>query len=187
METLRNCGDRVFSRATERSAMRPGLLLSLTILLALAVAPAATALKPAREFVAPPGDIVITDQCAFPVLGHIEGGEIDTTFFDRTGNPAKQIAVFPGQTLTLTNLDTRASITVINAGSSQVRAEGDGSLKISIMGHGPLPNEIIGEPGLWYLSGGQVIVKLDGDGNPTSVTIRGNVANLCDQLAPAPS
>jgi hypothetical protein len=167
--------------------MRPGLLLSLTLLVALAVAPAATALKPARELVPPPRDIVITDQCAFPVLGHIEGGEIDTTFFDRTGNPAKQIAVFPGQTLTLTNLDTRASITATNAGSSQVRAEGDGSLKISIMGHGPLPNEIFAEPGLWYLNGGQVVVNLDGDGHPTSVTIRGNVANLCDRLAPAPS
>jgi hypothetical protein len=166
--------------------MRPGLLLLSTVLAALAVAPAATAIKPAREFVPPPGDVVITDQCAFPVLGHIEGGEIDTTFFDRTGAPAKQIAVFPGQTLTVTNLDTRASITVSNAGSTQVRAEADGSLEITIMGHGPLPNELIGEPGLWYLSGGRVVVNLDGDGNATSVTITGNLANLCDRLAPAP-
>ena len=165
--------------------MRPGLLLLSTALVALAAAPAATAVKPARELVPPPGDIVITDQCAFPVLGHIEGGEIDTTFFDRTGNPVKQIGVFPGQTLTLTNLVTTASITVSDAGSSQVRAERDGSLKISITGHGPLPNEIIGEPGLWYLAGGQVVLNLDANGNPTSVTIRGNVVNLCDQLAPA--
>jgi hypothetical protein len=164
--------------------MRPGILALSTVLIALAVAPAATATKPERQIVPPPDDIVITGQCTFPVLGHIEGGEIDTTFFDRSGNPVKQIAGFPGQTLTLTNLVTDESITVTNAGSSQVRAERDGSLRISIMGHGPLPNEIIGEPGLWYLNGGQVLVTLDENGDPTSVTVRGNVVNLCDRLAP---
>ena len=92
--------------------MRRGLLLLSTVLLiALAVAPVATANKPEREIVPAPGDVTITDQCAFPVLGHIEGGEIDTTFFDKAGDPVKKIGVFPGQTLTLTNLDTGKSIT----------------------------------------------------------------------------
>ena len=79
---------------------------------------------------------------------------------------------------------TDDSITVSDAGSSQVRAEPDGSVKISIMGHGPLPNEIVGEPGLWYLNGGQVVVVLDPEGNPTSIVVRGNVVNLCDRLSP---
>jgi hypothetical protein len=169
----------------ERSALRPGLLLLSTVLVAFAVAPSATAITPDREIVTAPDDMLITDQCDFPVLGHIEGGEIDTTFFDREGNPVKQIGVFPGQTLTLTNLDTDTSITVTNAGSFHTRAERDGSVTISITGHGPLPNDIVGEPGLWYLNGGRVLVTLDADGNLTSVTVRGNVVNLCDRLAPA--
>ena len=164
--------------------MRSGLLALSIALVALAIAPAATAVKPEREIVPAPDDIVITGQCAFPVLGHIEGGEIKTNFFDRSGNAVKQIAVFPGQTLTLTNMVTDESITVTAAGSSQVRAESGGSVKISITGHGPLPNEIVGEPGLWYLNGGHVVVVLDAEGNPTSIVVRGNVVNLCDRLSP---
>ena len=59
-----------------------------------------------REIIPAPDDMVITGQCAFPVLGHIEGSEIDTTFTDKAGNPVKLIGVFPGNSLTLTNLDT---------------------------------------------------------------------------------
>jgi len=163
--------------------MRRGLLLLSTVLIALAVAPAATANKPEREIVPAPADMLISDQCAFPVLGHIEGGEIDTTFFDKAGNPVKQIAVFPGQTLTVTNVETGKSITVVNAGSFHARAERDGSVTISITGHGPIPNFITGEPGLWYLNGGRVVVTFDADGNPTSVGVRGNIVDLCTQLA----
>jgi len=164
--------------------MQSGLLALSTALVALAIAPAATALNPERDIVPAPDDIVITGQCAFPVLGHIEGGEINTTFFDRSGNPVKQIAVFPGQTLTLTNMVTDESITVTDAGLFQVRAESGGSVKISITGHGPLPSEIVGEPGLWYLNGGHVVVVLDAEGNATSIVVRGNVVNLCDRLSP---
>ena len=164
--------------------MRRGLLLLSTILAALAVAPVATADQPAREAVPAPDDLVFTDQCAFPVLGHIEGGEINTTFFDRAGNPVKLLGVFPGQTLTLTNLDTGKSITVVNAGSFQARAERDGSVTISITGRGPIPNLVTGEPGLWYLNGGRVVVTLDEDGNVTSVDTAGTLIDLCTQLTP---
>ena len=164
--------------------MRRGLLLLSTVLIALAVVPAATANKPEREIVPAPTDMLISDQCAFPVLGHIEGGEINTTFFDKTGNPVKLIGVFPGQTLTVTNLETDKSITVVDAGSFHARAERDGSVTISITGHGPIPNFITGEPGLWYLNGGRVVVTFDADGNPTSVGVSGNLVDLCTQLAP---
>lgn len=163
--------------------MRRGLLLLSTVLIALAVVPAATANKPERKIVPAPADMLISDQCAFPVLGHIEGGEIDTTFFDKAGNPVKQIGVFPGQTLTVTNLERDKSITVVNAGSFHARAERDGSVTISITGHGPIPNFITGEPGLWYLNGGRVVVTFDADGNPTSVGVTGNLVDLCTQLA----
>jgi hypothetical protein len=163
--------------------MQRGLLLLSTVLIALAVVPAATANKPEREIVPAPGDMVFTDQCAFPVLGHIEGGEINTTFTDKSGDPVKLLGVFPGQTLTLTNLDTGKSITVVNAGSFQARAERDGSVTISITGRGPIPDFIAGEPGLWYLNGGRVVVTFDADGNVTSVDVSGNLVDLCTQLA----
>jgi hypothetical protein len=163
--------------------MRRGLLPLSIVLAALAIAPAATAITPEREIVPAPDDMLTADQCGFPVLGHIEGGEIDTTFFDNLGDPVKQIGVFPGQTLTLTNLDTDESITVTNAGSFQLRARRDGSFTVSITGHGPLPPDVTGEPGIWYLNGGRVFATLDENGDATSITVTGNVENLCDRLA----
>ena len=163
--------------------MRRGLLLLSTVLTALAVAPVATADKPARGIVPAPGDRRRTDQCAFPVLGHIEGGEINTTFTNKAGDVVKLLGVFPGQKLTVTNLDSGKSITLANAGSYQKRAERDGSVTESITGRGPIPN-FTGEPGLWYLSGGRVLVTYDGEGNVTSVDSAGRLANVCTQLAP---
>ena len=84
--------------------MRRGLLLLSTLLVVLAVASAASANKPTREIIPGQADVVFTaDQCGFEVLGHIEGGEIITTFTDRAGNAVKQIVVFPGNKATLTN------------------------------------------------------------------------------------
>lgn len=163
--------------------MRRWVLLLSTVLIALAVVPVAAANKPVREIVPAPGDRVFTDECAFPVLGHIEGGEINTTFTDQTGDPVRLLGVFPGQTLTLTNLDTGKSITLANAGSFQARAEPDGSVTISITGRGPIPNVITGEPGLWYLDGGRVVVTFDADENVTSVDVSGNLVDLCTELA----
>jgi hypothetical protein len=158
--------------------MRRRLSLLSTVLIALAVVPAATAGKP----VPAPDDMLIPDQCAFPVLAHIEGGEIHTDFFDKAGNLDKQLGVFPGQTLTVTNLETGKSITVSNAGSYLLRLNPDGSGTLLITGHGPIPNFITGEPGIWYLNGGQITLTGDADGNLTSVDVRGNLVDLCTQL-----
>ena len=153
--------------------MRRGLLLLSTLLIALAVAPAATANKPIREINPAQKDFVITDQCAFPVLAHVEGREIITTFTDRAGNPVRQIGVFPGNTLTFTNLDTGESITVVATGPFHVKAKRDGSVSVTVTGHGPfLPNPITGEPGIWY-----------SEGNMTSIDSTGNLVNLCARLA----
>lgn len=158
------------------------------LLVTLALAPAAGASKPVRERVPAPPERLFPAQsefCEFPVLGRIEGDEIQTTFFDRARDAVKLLAVFPNQTLTLTNLQTWKTITLVNAGSYQARAKRDGSVEISITGRGPLPNDVVGQPGLWYLNGGRVLVTLDAEGNVTSVTVSGNVVNLCDQLAAA--
>jgi hypothetical protein len=163
--------------------MRRGFLLLSIVLIALAVAPAASANKPAREIIPAPDDMVITDQCAFPVLGHIEGSEIDTTFTDRAGNPVKLLGVFPGNTLTLTNFDTGTSITVGATGSFQLRVEADGSASAMVTGQGVwLGSPVTGEPGIWFQSG-RVSATFDAEGNMTSVNSTGLLVNLCPQLA----
>jgi hypothetical protein len=165
--------------------MRRGLLLLSTLVVALAVAPAATANKPTREVIPAPGDRVITDQCAFPVLGHIEGSEIDTTFTDRAGNPVKLLGVFPGNTLTLTNVDTGKSITLGATGSFQLRVKPDGSGSAMVTGLGAWPdgNPITGEPGIWYQNG-RVSATFDAEGNTTSMKSTGKLVDLCNRLAP---
>jgi hypothetical protein len=162
----------------------PRQLLFLSIfLLALAMTPSASATKPIREVHPDQPDSIITGQCAFPVLGHIDGPEIITTFTDAAGDPVKQIVTFPGDRLTLTNADSGASLTVMGTGSSQLRAEPDGSLTARAMGHGPFfPNPITGAPGIWYLSG-QGRLTLDAQGNVTSVTLHGKLVDLCPRLA----
>ncbi len=163
--------------------MRRTLLFLSTVLFALTITSPAFAGKPVREIHPSQDDVVITDQCAFPVLGHVEGIEIITTFLDRTGDPVKQVVVFPGNTVTLTNLDSGTSLTIMGTGSSQLRAEPDGSLSARSTGHGPFfPNPLTGEPGIWYLSG-QGKATIDPQGNVTSADLRGTLIDLCPRLA----
>lgn len=158
--------------------------LTVAVLTALAVASSAIAAKPTREIIPAPEDRLINDQCSFPVLGHIEGSEIDTTFTDRAGNPIKLLGVFPGNTLTLTNLDTGNSITVGATGSFHLRVEPDGSGSAMVTGQGAWPdgNPITGESGIWYQSG-RVSTTFDAEGNTTSLRSTGTLVNLCTQLA----
>lgn len=158
-------------------------LAASTALVALVVAPTATANKPIREVIPAPDDMVIADQCAFPVLGHIEGSEIDTTFTDKAGNPVKLLGVFPGNTLTLTNLETGTSVSVGATGSFQLRLNPDGSASGKVTGRGAwLSNPVTGEPGIWYQSG-QVTATIDAEGNTTSVSNAGKLVDLCPSLA----
>ncbi len=163
--------------------MRRTLLFLSMIMFALAITPPATASKPLREINPSQGEHVIRGQCDFPVLGRIDGTEIITTFTDKAGNPVKQIVTFPGNTITLTNLVSGTSVTVMGTGSSQLRAEPDGSLTARAMGHGPFfPNPITGAPGIWYLSG-QGRSTIDAQGNVTSAKLMGRLVDLCPQLA----
>jgi hypothetical protein len=158
-------------------------LAATVVLVGLAFVPAAIANKPIREVHESQPDMLITDQCAFPVLGHVDGGEIITTFTDRAGNPIRQIGVFPGNTLTSTNLETGKSITVVSTGSYHAQVEPDGSGSFMSTGSGPsLGNPITGEPGIWYQNG-RLVITFDADGNQTSVDFTGKLVNLCPQLA----
>lgn len=69
--------------------MGRGLLVVSTVLISLALAPAASANKPTREINPGQEDVVFTDQCAFPVHIHVEGKEIINTFTDDEGTVIK--------------------------------------------------------------------------------------------------
>ena len=158
------------------------VLVLAVVVSVLGVASSASATKPIRE-THEQGDFVIRHQCAFPVLGHIDGIEIITTFLDRAGAPVKQIVTFPRNRITLTNLRSGSSIDVMGTGSSQLRARADGSLSARAMGHGPFfPNPLTGEPGIWYLSG-QGTMTSDPDGQVTDIALHGRLVDLCPRLA----
>ncbi len=163
--------------------MRRTPLFLFTVLIALAIASPASATPPDRDIHPSQSDIVIAGQCMFPVLAHIDGREIITTFVDAARNPIKQIGVFPGNKITLTNAESGLSITLMGTGSSQLRPEPDGSTAARAMGHGPFfPNPLTGEPGIWYLSG-QGMATLDPEGNVTSVELAGRLVDVCSELA----
>jgi hypothetical protein len=162
--------------------MRRGLLPLATTVLSLALVPAATADKPSRE-TGPQPDRTVSGQCAFLVLGHIDGDEVVTTFTNRAGDPIKQISIFPANKLTLTNLESGRSITVVSTGPSMAKIERDGSGFFQSTGHGPsFPNPVSGEPGIWY-SSGRLRLTFDASMNATSVESTGRLVNLCDELA----
>ena len=159
------------------------LLLLMAVLLALGATTAASASKPIREVNPGQPDEVIGGQCAFPVLGHIDGPEIIKTFVNAAGDPIKQMVTFPGNKITLTNAKTGASVTILGTGSSQLRPRRDGSFSARAMGHGIFfPNPLTGEPGIWYLSG-QGASTLDPGGNVTSANLHGRLVDLCPRLA----
>ena len=162
--------------------MKRFTLVVTLVAAALAVAPAATASKPTREIVPGQDDVRLTDQCAFPVLIHTEGREIVTTFTDKAGNVVKQIAIFPGNKQTVTNLDTGKSITVVATGPFHGRREPDGSSTVRVTGHGIFPGHpITEEPGIWYLSG-RIFATLDAEENLTSIDYTGKLVDLCARL-----
>src|SRR5262245_40180319 len=112
--------------------MRRSSVLALVFASVAAVGVSATAgpaaaSPPTRESVPAQDDITITDQCAFPVRAHIEGYEIDKTFTNKAGDTVKLIGVFPGNTVTLTNLDAGTSITLMATGQFHAQLKHDGS------------------------------------------------------------
>lgn len=163
--------------------MRRRLLMLATVLVSLATASTAAADKPAREVGQQPDLPPIVGQCAFPVLSHIDGNEIVTTFFDKAGDPVKQIEVFPGNSLTVTNAETGKSLTLVSTGGSLAKVEPDGSGFFQAGGHGPsFPNPVTGEPGIWYQSG-HLLLHFDATMTVVSAEFTGKFVNLCDQLA----
>jgi hypothetical protein len=163
------------------------LLFSAIACLALGLAPVTTASngnKPDRRITLEQGDGVLEGPCAFPVLAHIDGREIDTTFGIRDRTVMKLLGIFPGNTWTLTNLDNGKSIAVGSTSSFHQLAEPDGSFSVKVVGRGvwPFENPLTLEPGIWYQHG-QVSGVFDANGNQISTKGTGSLVNLCSQLS----
>jgi hypothetical protein len=98
--------------------VRQGLLVLATVAAVLTLASAAAANPPNRD-VGSQQDVTIVGQCVFPVLGHIEGSEIITTFSDNAGNYPSPVTGEPGiwyssGRLALT-FDTEGNITSVTS------------------------------------------------------------------------
>jgi len=163
------------------------LLLSAVACGALALAPLTTANsgnKPDRRITLDQGGGAFFGACAFPVVVHIQGREIDTTFSVKDGTVIKLLGIFPGNTWTLTNFDTGKSITVGNTSSFHRSIEPDGSFSVKVVGRGlwVFENPLTGEPGIWYQHG-QVSGVFNPDGSPIATKGTGSLVNLCQQLA----
>jgi hypothetical protein len=164
--------------------LRRTVLILSVVLVALAVAPIATADKPTRETITAPDDVVVTDQCAFPVLMHIEGEGVITTFTDREGNFVAQNFHFPDNKTVFTNLDDPdKSVTVSTTGPAFFRLDPDGSATFEITGRSPWGGHPITEaPGIFLIEG-RILATFDAEGNRTSIDFTGTVVDLCAQLA----
>jgi len=162
------------------------LLLSVFGVLALALAPLTQANngnKPVREFNPDQGEGIVEGGCAFPVFVHIEGPEIVTHFSTRDRSVLKVIAITPGNTWTLTNVENGKSVTVDNTSSYHEEDYPDGTFAVKVVGEGVwFGNPLTLEPGFWYQKG-QISGVFNPDGTPISTKGTGSFVNLCPRLA----
>ena len=111
--------------------------------------------------------------------------EINTTFTDKAGNPVKLLGVFPGNRLTLTNLETgEVNQPRPPTGSFQARGRARRFDRLLCYRQQALvPTRSSGEPGIWSQSG-RVTASFDAEGNMMSVGSTGKLIDLCPRLAP---
>lgn len=166
-----------------RSSLRHSVLTLSVVLATLAVTSPANADPPTREEITGPVDQVVTNQCAFPVLMHIEGEGFITTFTDREGNFVMQHFHFPKNKTVFTNLDTGDFLTVSTTGPALFRVDPDGSSSFQVTGRSPWVGHPITEASGIFLLAGQLLATFDAEGNRKSIDFDGEVVDLCAQLA----
>jgi hypothetical protein len=165
------------------SLRRSVLILAFVLVTLLEGTRAAKADPPTREEVAGPVDQVVTSQCAFPVLMHIEGAGFITTFTDGEGNFVLQHFHFPNNKTVFTNLDSGESVTVSTSGPATFRVDPDGSSFFQVTGRSPWVGHPVTEASGIFLLAGRLLATFDPEGNRVSIDFTGNVVDLCAQLA----
>jgi hypothetical protein len=111
--------------------------LALTGVLTLVLAVGARAAPPEHFPVEHIDDtFTIEDECAFPVIVHVEGDLRHTHFFDQAGNEIRDLTVFPNFRVTFTNPENEKSITTPSPSVEHLTINPDGSAVIALTGLG---------------------------------------------------
>lgn len=156
--------------------MKRLLAVSLMALVSLVLAP--SALSTAPTITRTPIDDTFVDDvdCAFPVQFHIVGTDLAILFDSR------QFDAFPNSRATLTNLDSRRTLTVSIAGPGHIQFGSDGSVTLVSTGPALLFSLFRGTPGITLLNG-RFVWSFDAQGNETSFSSVGTTRDLCAELA----
>jgi hypothetical protein len=110
-------------------------LLALISVLTLVLAAVARAVPPEHFPVEHVDEtFTIEDECAFPVIVHVEGDVRATLFFDQAGNEIRDLVVFSNFRVTFTNPATGKSITTPSPAANHVTINPDGSAVVAITG-----------------------------------------------------
>jgi hypothetical protein len=154
----------------------------LALVLALASPATAHAQKPVREVLPVPPDQT-TEACGFPVLAHVIGATVRTTWFDGQGNPVRAIETYPRSKYVLTNLQTQKQTQLSIVGPAFYEFRPDGSFTVT--GTGPWgwypENPVTGEPGIFHIRG-RLTYTVDAAGNFSFDLIAGDIVNVCPRL-----
>jgi hypothetical protein len=157
------------------------VVLLVTLAALVAAAPSALAAPPTHE--REPIDATFTDEasCDFPVEIHLTGFVVRIEWVNEDGS-VRRIEAFPQGKATLTNLDTKESITLNAAGSLHVTENPDGSFTLVGTGNWLFNSHPeTGEAGLFQVSG-HWVASVDAEGNE-DLRFAGHVRDLCAELA----
>ena len=120
--------------------------------------------------------------CGFPVLSE-PSGDVHVTVFFRDGNLVREIDTFPAGGVTLTNLGTGASLTLVVTGPAIATFEPDGTVGVRFVGpwlldFDPRTGE---ENGLFYTTGRVTFVATT-EGERANLAFSGRVVDVCALL-----
>ena len=180
----RNAGDGHEPRRI--SPLRAILIVPLAFAAILVAAPAGLANMPTREELPPAGDFTDVG-CGFPMFVDFEEAQsaVVTSFFDENGNLVREIAVFPGDTVTITNLETGESMAQSLSGQGVKEFHPDGSTTLAAHGGWGLWTRAPGDLRRGrFITVGQLVEVRDADGRLVSRALDGRLIDVCAELAP---
>jgi hypothetical protein len=156
------------------------------MVLAFSMSTVAIAVPPTRERIAvhltgpAPGASAL---CGFPIERDINGVLIQTTFFDKAGNPTRFLEVAPGFKVTFINPANGNTVSYPNVFSQHVTFNADGSVDVAFAGL--IIRLIIPGEGNVTLDAGRLLLNISADGVETVVQESGPSGSfqpICDYL-----
>lgn len=161
-------------------------VLVVAFALAFSVTTTADAAPPIRERISvhltgpAPG---ISGVCGFPITRDINGVLIDTTFFDKEGNPTRFLEVAPGFQVTFTNSANGNTVSYPNVFSLHQTFNADGSIDVAFTGL--IFRVIVPGQGKVAMDGGRFVLHVAADGTETVTQDSGpsdSIQAICDYL-----